>query len=139
MSVEENRAIVRRYLEEIWNQGDLETADEILAPTFVFRGVARTIEGLEAFKQYVAAVRTTFPDIQFITEDSIAEGDKVVSHWTMSGTQEGEFMGIAATGEHFTVPGVSILYLSEEKLAEAQPFWDRLSLMEQLGVSPTPG
>lgn len=137
MSAEENKAIVRRYLEEVWNSGDLGAADEIITPALSFRGPAGAIEGLEAFKRYVAGVRTVFPDIHFTTEDLIAEGDKVVAHWTMTGTQEREFMGIAATGKRFTVPGVSILRFSEGKVAEAQLFWDRLSLVEQLRATPT--
>ncbi|MFQ5814444.1 MAG: ester cyclase, partial [Anaerolineae bacterium] len=126
MSTEENKTTVNRYLEEVWNAGDVEATDEIIAPAFVFRGPLRTIEGLEAFKQYMAGVRTVFPDIHFTTEDLIAEGDRVVAHWTMTGTQEREFMGIAATGKRFTVPGVSILHLAEGQVAEAQLFWDRL-------------
>jgi len=139
MSAEENKAIVHRYLEEVWNKGDLGAADEIIAPAFVFRGPGGDIEGLEAFKQYVTGVRSVFPDLHFTTEDLIVEGDKAAARWTMTGTQEREFMGIPATGKHFTIPGVSILRLSEGKVAEAQLFWDRQSLMAQLGAAPAPG
>ena len=130
MSGEENKAIVRRYLEEIWNSGDLEVAHEIVTPAVVLRSSLRHMEGLEAFKEFVAVVRTVFPDIHFTTEDLIAQGDEVAAHWTMTGTQEGDFMGMAATGKHFIVPGVSILRLSEGKVAEAWLLWDPLNLME---------
>lgn len=136
MSAEENKTIVRRYLEDVWSQGDLDAADEIVTAAVVFRSPLRQIEGLAAFKQFVAGVRTVFPDIHFTTDDLIAEGDCVAARWTMTGTQEGDFMGIPASGRHFTVPGVSILRPSGGQVAEAELFWDRLSLMDQIGAAP---
>ena len=139
MSVDKNKAVARRYLEEIWNRGDLTAAEEMLTPTFVFHSPTGTVEGLEAFKKYVGGVRTIFPDLHFATEMLIAEGDQVVSQWAMTGIQKGDFMGVAASGKHFTVPGVSRLGFAAGKLAEAHVFWDRLSLLEQLGAAPKPG
>ena len=139
MSVEESKAIVGRYMEEIWNRGDLTAAEEMLSSIFVFHSPTGTVEGLEAFKKYVGGVRTVFPDLHFATEALIAEEDQVVAQWTMTGIQKADFTGIAASGKHFTVPGVSRLGLAAGKLAEAHFFWDRLSLLEQLGVAPKPG
>lgn len=133
MSAEENKTVVRRYLEDVWSQGDLDAADEIVTAAVVFRSPLRQIEGLAAFKQFVAGVRTVFPDIHFTTDNLIAEGDRVAARWAMTGTQEGDFMGIPASGRHFTVPGVSILRLSEGQVAETELFWE----MEQLGAAPT--
>jgi steroid delta-isomerase-like uncharacterized protein len=139
MSVEKNKAIVGRYLEEIWNQGDLTAAEKTLTAIFAFHSPTGTIEGLEAFKKYVGGVRTVFPDLHFATEALVAEGDQVVAQWTMTGTQKADFMGIPASGKNFAVPGVSRLTFSAGKLAEAHVFWDRLSLLDQLRATPHAG
>jgi len=85
MPTEENKALARRYIEEIWNRGNLDEAQEIVTPTFTFQGPIRKVEGLDAFRQFVAAIRTTFPDLHFAIEDLIAENEKVVICWTMVG------------------------------------------------------
>jgi len=139
MPIEQSKAIIRRYIEEIWSGGNLETADEIIAEGFVFRGPIRGLEGREAFKQFVAGTHTTFPDIHFTIEESVAERDTVAFRWTMTGTHTNEFMGIAPSGKRFTVPGATIVRLSEGKLAEAWLYWDRLAMMEQLGAVPQSG
>jgi len=133
---QENKAIFSRYLEEIWNKGNLAVVDEILTPDFVQHAPGRDVKGLEAFKQYVMAFRTAFPDFHFTIEDQFAEGEKVVTHWTATGTHEGELMGIAATGKHITLPGTTITRFAGAKLAENLLYWDRLGLLQQLGVAP---
>lgn len=139
MSTEENKAVVRRYLEEIWSAGKLEAANEIMTEAFMFHGPIRDLEGLDAFKQFVAGIHTTFPDVNFTVEDLVAEGDKVVVRWSMTGTHTNEFMGIAATGKPFTVPGTSIAHFSGEKMAEIWLYWDRLGMLEQLDAVPKLG
>jgi len=139
MPTEENKALARRYIEEIWNRGNLDEAQEIVTPTFTFQGPIRKVEGLDAFRQFVAAIRTTFPDLHFAIEDLIAEKEKVVICWTMVGTHKNEFMGIAVTGRQFRVPGATIVRLSGGKIAEARPYWDRLGMVEQLGATFKPG
>ena len=139
MSPEENKTTARRYIEEIWSRANLEVAREIVAPAFTFQGPIRKVEGLDAFKQFVAAIRSTFPDLHFTIEDLIAENDKVVICWTMTGTHNNEFMGIAPTGKQFTVRGTSVARLTGGKMAEAQLYWDRLGMVEQLGATLTPG
>lgn len=136
ISTEQNEAIIRRYIEEIWSGDNLEAADEIIAEAFIFHGPIRELEGREAFKQFVAGIHATFPDIHFTIEDSVAERDTVAFRWSMTGTHTNEFMGIAATGKRFTVPGATIARLSGGELAEAWLYWDRLSMMQQLGVTP---
>lgn len=138
MSTEQNKVIARRYIEEIWSDGKLEAADEIVNEDFIFHGPIREVEGLGAFKQFVAAIHSTFPDINFTIEDLVAEEEKVVFRWTMAGTHNNEFMGIAATGKHFTVPGATIARVSGEKMAEAWLYWDRLGMAEQLGATFAP-
>ncbi len=139
MSAEQNKAVIRRYIEEVWSSGNLEAADEIVDEAFIFRGPIRELEGRDAFKQFVAGIHAAIPDIHFTIEDSVAERDEVAFRWTMTGTHTGELMGIAGTGRHFTVSGVTIARLSGGKMAEVWLYWDRLSLMQQLGLVPQSG
>ena len=131
MSSEENKAVVRRYIKELWSDGKVDIANEIIAETFMFHGPIRDLEGIEAFKQFVTAIHSTFPDINFTVDDLFAEGDKAAVRWTMSGTHTNEFMGIAATGKRFEVPGTSIARFSGGKMGEIWLYWDRLGMLEQ--------
>lgn len=135
MEAEQNKIIARRYIEEVWSDGKIEAADAIINEDFLFHGPIREVEGIEAFKQFVAAIHSTFPDINFIVEDLAAEEEKVAIRWEMTGTHNSEFMGIAGTGKQFTVKGVTFARLSNEKMSEAWLYWDRLGMVEQLGVT----
>jgi steroid delta-isomerase-like uncharacterized protein len=135
MPAKESKAIARRYIEDIWNRGDLDTAQEIVASTVVFQGPIRKVEGLAAFLQYVKATRAVFPDLHFTVEDLVAEGDQVVICWTMTGTHDSAFMGIAPTGKRFAVRGVSTARLEGDTIAGIDLYWDRLGMVEQLGAS----
>ncbi len=139
MSTQENKSIARRYIEEIWSDGKLEAVHEIMNEGFLFHSPIRELEGLEAFKQFVSGIHATFPDINFKVDDLIAEEDKVLVCWTMTGTHTNEFMGISATGNHFTIPGTSVARFSEGRMAEISLYWDRLGLLEQLDAVPKPG
>jgi steroid delta-isomerase-like uncharacterized protein len=98
---EENKAITRRFLEEIFAGGNLELVDELFAPNFVLHdpSVPQEVRGIEAMKQYITMYRTAYPDTHFTIEDQIAEGDRVVTRWTGQGTHQGELMGIPPTGK----------------------------------------
>ena len=135
MATEQNKIIARRYIEEIWSDGKIEIADAIINEDFLFHGPIREVEGIEAFKQFVGAIHSTFPDINFSVEDLAAEEETVAIRWTMTGTHNNEFMGIAATGKQFTVKGATFTRLSNEKMSEAWLYWDRLGMLEQLGVT----
>jgi steroid delta-isomerase-like uncharacterized protein len=135
MSVD-NKALFRHYFAGVLNAGNLALIDELIAPNYVshyptgydFGG------GPEDVKQIVTMVRTAFPDVHFTVDDLIAEGDKVVGRWTFRGTQEGDFMGIPATGRQATVMGIAIYRITDGKIAEAWVAWDAMGLMRQLGV-----
>jgi steroid delta-isomerase-like uncharacterized protein len=140
VSTQENKALARRVLEEMFNKGNLDLADEVFAPDYVDHDPAmpEDIRGPEGFKEYVSIFRTAFPDIHLEIEDQVAEGDKVVTRWTGTGTHEGELMGIAPTGNKVTLPGMEIVRISGGKLAEGWEGYDSMVLMEQLGVMPSP-
>jgi len=134
---EANKAIDRRVLEEIWNQGNLDVADEFYDTNFIYHitGIP-DVQGPEGVKQVVAMYRTAFPDLQFTEEDMIAEADKVALLWTATGTHNGEFMGIPATGNQITLTGISFGCFAGGKFVEEWSSYDALGLMEQLGAAP---
>jgi len=141
MSAEQNKAIVRRWFDEVVSQGNIELVDEICmqcVPSFVvIQGVADPPpQGLEGVKGLIGVLRTAFPDLKFTIEGPIAEGDQVATRLTVRGTHLGEFMGIPATGKQMAVSGVSIWRLADGKLVNEWVNWDSLAMMQQLGVVP---
>jgi steroid delta-isomerase-like uncharacterized protein len=136
MSAEESKALARRVLEEMFNKGNLDVADELLAPNYVDHDPAmpEDIHGPEGFKQYVSGYRSAFSDLHLTFEDQIAEGDKVVTRWTGTGTHDGELSGIAPTGNRVTLPGMEIVRISGGKLVEGWEGYDMMNLMRELGV-----
>jgi steroid delta-isomerase-like uncharacterized protein len=136
VSAEENKALARRVIEEMFNRGNLGVADELLAPDYVDHDPAMPddVRGPEGFKEYVRAYRSAFSDIHIRIEEQIAEGDKVVTRWTGTGTHDGDLAGIAPTGNRVTLPGMEIVRISEGKLVEGWEGYDSMNLMQQLGV-----
>ncbi|UCC75023.1 MAG: ester cyclase [Gemmatimonadota bacterium] len=132
---EQNKAIVRRFIEEVWNKGNLSVLDEVYTADYVYRGPGgQEIKGPEGFKQVVAMYRAAFPNLHCTVEDQVAEGDKVATRWSLRGTHEAELMGIAATGNQVVMLGTVIHRFAGGKMAEARDMWDSLSFMQQLGV-----
>lgn len=114
MSVEQHKAIVRRMIEEPWNQGHLEVLDEICAPTYTIHGLG----GLQELKQGITDARHAFPDLYCTIEEMIAEGDKIAFRWTMRGTQQGEWQGTAPTGKAMIITGITILRFADGKIVD---------------------
>ena len=140
MSVEVNKALVRRYYEELWNRWDLKLADELIAPNVAFRGSLGTAtSGIEGFRQYVGSVRAAFPDFQNTIEELIAEGDRVVARLTYRGTHQGDLFGIPPTGKQVTYAGLALFRIAEGKIVDIYVVGDTLSLMQQLSISPFTG
>jgi steroid delta-isomerase-like uncharacterized protein len=137
MSTEQNRSIVRRWIEEGWNKGNPAIVDQLYAPDYVqYESSPTPVTSREALKQYVAGYRAAFPDMHFTMDDLIAEGDKVVWRFTSSGTHDGPFMGIPPTGKPCSVTGIVIFRLENSRIAEAWVNIDALALLQQLGVVP---
>jgi steroid delta-isomerase-like uncharacterized protein len=132
---EENKALVRRVIEEGWNQHNLALLEELYADCMWCTPAAAELKG-EAVKQYVASVLTACPDIRFTVQDLVAEGDKVVLRYSATGTQQGEFMGLAPTGKQFTSSGMNISRIVEGKIVELREQWDALGFLQQLGALP---
>jgi len=139
MSAHENKALARRVFEEVWNKGNLAVADEVWANNFVGHAVPDEIKGPEGAKQFFSVFRSAFPDLQFTIEDQIAEGDKVVTRWTLRGTHEGEFQGIAPTGKQMAMTGITVQRIAGGRIVEGWTNRDALGMLVQLGVVPPPG
>ena len=139
MSAEENKAVVRRFFEELLSTENLAVADEILSPgfRFYFAGSPEPMD-LQSYKGFLAARRGAFPDRRFVVEDMIAEGDKVSARFTMCGTHKGELRGITPTGREVTMTGIDMIRLSEGKMVEDWVEVDQLGMMQQLGVIASP-
>jgi serine phosphatase RsbU (regulator of sigma subunit) len=130
---EENKASFRRYLEEAWNQSNLEVVDEIFDRYISHQPDGSVLErGPEDVKRFVGEFRSAFPDLRMSSEEQIAEGDRVVSHGTIRGTHQGEFRGMAPTGEEMAIEGMAVFrFSSEGKVVESWDSYDQLSLMRQ--------
>jgi predicted ester cyclase len=129
MSVEENKDLVRREQEELWNHtGDLDAAAELFAA-----------DQAEAAKQEAADFRQGFPDVTSTIEDLIAEGGKVVARWRSRATHRGDYMGIAPTDTEVQFMGVSVYRIEEGKIAESWTVEDQFGLMRQIGAIGEPG
>ena len=135
----ENKALTPRLLEEVWHQGNLDVADEVHDANYISHGMGIDTPGTAGFKQFVTAYLGAFPDMHFTVEDQIAEGDKVVTRWTATGTHTGELMGIPPTGKQSTVTGISIGRYAGGKIVEVWDNWDALGMLQQLGVVPPMG
>ena len=132
--------MTNRFIEEVFNKGDLSVVDELCAPDIVRTEPPSTgavTNGIEELKQFVVAVRTAFPDVKFtIDRGMLARANRVTAQWTFSGTHQGEFMGVAATGKKVTNSGISILTFAKGKIVDTYAMWDPLNLWRQLGVDP---
>ena len=134
----DNVAMANRFIEEVWNKGDLSVVDELCAPDIVRTEPPSTgvvTNGIGELKQFVIAVRTAF-DCQLIIDDISAGDNKVTVRWTFSATHQGEFLGVAATGKKVTNSGISILTFAKGKIVDTYAMWDPLNLWRQLGVDP---
>ena len=141
MSTEQNKALLRRAVEEVFSaQGDLDVADEIYAPNYVGHNPldSEDVRGPEGAKEQARMYRSAFPDVRLIIEEQVAEGDKVVTRWIAYGTHQGEMMGIAPTGNQVRVEGITISHIQEGKIVQEWELFDTLGLMQQLGAAPTP-
>jgi steroid delta-isomerase-like uncharacterized protein len=130
--------VMARFGVEVLNNKNLSAIDEIAAEDYVeldpLPGQAPGREGLKAFLATVSF--PAFPDQRWVTDEQIAEGDKVVSRFTMYGTHRGDFMGIPATGRHIAVKGVVIDRVVDGKWKDSRLLMDTLSLLQQLGALP---
>jgi steroid delta-isomerase-like uncharacterized protein len=133
MSLEENKSLVRRYYDAMWNRWDLSLVDELLSEDLSFRGsLGVAVQGRDEFADYVGTVRRAFPDFHNRIEELIAEGDRVMARLTYSGTHQGELFGILPTGKRVTYAGVAVFRIKAGRITEGWVLGDVHGLMHQL-------
>jgi len=139
MSVENNKAIARRFI-QVWGDGNLDIVDELAAPALVVRypTIPDVIQGSREFRHVLAGFRSAFPDSSLRVEDEIAEGEKVVVRWSFSGTHKGSLLGVPATGKKVTWTGITIYRIVDGKVVEEQGEEDFLGLFRQVGLVREP-
>ena len=140
MSTEENKALVRRFFDEVCNARHLGVADELFATnhTYTDPSIPDVPPGPNGMKQTMATYQAAFSDAHWTVEDMIAADDTVVTRWTGHGTHDADLQGIPPTGKHVTVPGIWIHRIAGSKIVESWNVWDTLGMLQQLGVIPTP-
>jgi steroid delta-isomerase-like uncharacterized protein len=137
MSVERNKMLVRRLMEDDISRGDKTVAAAIIHPGFVDHTNPPGMQhGLAGHTAVVRLFRSAFPDLEWRIDDLIAEGDKVVARTTMRGTHRGELFGIPPTGKRVEMTGVHVVRIADGKIAEHWGNNDDLGMMRQLGVIP---
>ena len=140
MSPEDNKALAQRWLEEVWNKGDLSLIDELIAPNYILNDPTRPgLKGRAGIKESIAMFRTAFPDLHFTIEDQVAEREKIVTRYTVQGTHLGPLMGIPATGKQGIITGIDIYRITDGQIEEAWSNWDTLGLLQRMGVIPLMG
>ena len=139
MSTEENKSLFRGVVKECYNKRDLGVLDKFFAADVVDHAAPPGLPpGLEAGRILLGAFFSAFPDLQYTLEDVMAEGDKVVARATIRGTQTGEFAGIPPTGKPIMISVIDIWRVANGKLVEHWHVLDQLSMLQQLGVIPSP-
>ena len=137
MQPTDNRQIAQRFMDECWSRGNLNAVSELVADNCRYHDPVfpSLTSGAENIKNHIQNCRGGFPDLMFTIDDTIAERDEVVMHWTGSGTHKGQFLGMPPTNKKASVTGTSIARLEGSKIAEMWSNWNLLSLMEQLGIA----
>lgn len=136
MSLEENKRIAKAVFPSAWNHRDFTAAERYLDPDIVDH--FDHSRGVEAFKNVIKSFQAAFPDLQLDLIADIAEGDKVVHQWQMTGTNDGAFQGIPPTGKKMTWTGITIVRFVDGKIVERWANVDVLGILQQLGVVPPP-
>jgi steroid delta-isomerase-like uncharacterized protein len=135
---EKNKALIQRWFQEVWNQGDSKVIDELLAEDAVIHGLVdasgNPVTGLPAFHEFHSQFRGAFPNINVSVDDVIADGDRVVARCSVRGTHTGDHLGFAPTDATIQFGGIAIVRIKDGKIIEAWNQFDFLTMNKQLGV-----
>lgn len=138
MQTEDNKTLMRRFIEEVFNKKNMAAIDELIAPDHIDHSptAAHLPSGIEGARQAIGMMLAAFPDMRVTVEDMIAEGDKVAFRMTSRGTQQGAFGSIPPTGKQVTISTIDIVRIEDGKIAEEWGIDDVMGLLQQLGVIP---
>lgn len=134
----ENAALLRRWFDEVWNQGRTDAVDEMFSADGIAYGLGEAgvdVRGPAAFKPFVERMRGAFPDFALTIEDTVAEGDRVAARWTARMTHRGDHLGIPATGKEVIITGMTIVRVRDGQIVEGWNNWDIAGMMHQLGAA----
>ncbi len=136
----ENTALVNRAFREVWNEGNYTNLNQYVASDMIIHSSLQgeEIRGPAGVKQFYTSLRAAFPDIHFVVEDQLVQGDRVVTRWTARATHKGEYRGVPPTGKQITMTGIDIDRIVNGKVVEYWPITDELSLLRQLDALPAP-
>lgn len=133
-ATDRNKAVIRKWLNELWNEGRVELVDELFAPEYVRHAGDPPLRGPEGVRKLRGEYATAFSELRFTEDDLVAEGDRVAIRWTAKAKHTGPFMGVPATGKTGTVVGMDFFRLVDGRIVESWPCFDALGMMKQLGV-----
>lgn len=136
--LEKNKALVRRFVDEVQSQHNLAALDELFSPDFIDHSGMTNPPTLEGSRQFFTMMFAAFPDMRMTVHQQLAEGNKVMTHKTLRGTHQGPFMGIPATGNEVSVDIIDIFAVDGDLITEHWTVGDMLTMMQQLGVVPGP-
>ena len=135
---EENRALIQRWFEEVWNKGRAEAIDELFSAEGIAHGLAdeggQPLRGPAGFKPFFQKFREAFPDIEVIVEDTVSEGDKIAARCRVRATHKGDSLGFAATHKPVDFTGISIVRIKDGQIVEAWNNFDFTSMSQQLNA-----
>jgi steroid delta-isomerase-like uncharacterized protein len=134
----ENKALLRRWFEEVWNRGRVEAIDELLSSDAVIHGLGADTHGPDGFKPFHAAYRSAFPDVTLRIDEIVAEGNIVALRWSGTGTHRGTGLGFDATGRRVQFSGMVFARVENGRLVEGWNNFDQLGMLQQLGVPNVP-
>jgi len=128
--------VIRRLYKEFWNERKLEVADQLISQSHALNSphIFGAKVGPAAYKEQLAVFVAGFPDLQFTLEETVCEKEKIVACWTLTGTHEGEFLGIAPTNRRISITGMTIHQIRDGKILDSQSIWDAISLFQQFGI-----
>ncbi len=132
-----NVAIVRRWFDEVWNEGKIDTIHDLMAADAVGIGQVGPgvkVEGPDEFKKFVEKLRGAFPDIHVTIEDAFESGDKAVARWSATMTHSGDHLGLPASGKTVNITGISIVRVANGKITAGWDNWDQMTLMREIGA-----
>ena len=135
---EENKALIRRWFEEVWNKGNEAAIDEMFAQHGIAHGLAeepeKAMRGPQDYKPFYRKFRSAFPEIEVVVEDAVAEGDKVAARCTVRGKHQSDSLGFAATGKSTDFTGITIVRIERGQIVEAWNNFDFMRMFKQLGA-----
>jgi steroid delta-isomerase-like uncharacterized protein len=133
---EQNKAVVRRIVEDHWNKKNSALIGELFATNCAFHTPDGALQGQDGAKQLYDAYATAFPDFNLRADDILADGNKVVVRYTFTGTHKGPLAVVPASGKQANVQGVVIFRLAGGKADDVHFVWDKFALMQQIGALP---